>query len=66
MDPKAAGRSAITGRGGRGVWDFLSLKDRPKRGSFTSYPHLTLGVQAEFIEIAVTIPNGVAGLCVSG
>ena len=59
MDPKAPGRSAITGRGARSVWDFLSLKDRPKHGSFTSYPHLTLSVQAEFIEIAVTIPNGV-------
>lgn len=59
MDPKAPGRSAITGRGGRGVWDFLSLADRPKRGAFTSYPHLTLAVHADHLEVAITIPNGV-------
>lgn len=59
MDPGAPGRSAITGRGGSAVWDFLSLRDRPKGGSFTSYPHLTLGVHADHLEVAVTIPNGV-------
>jgi hypothetical protein len=61
MDPKAPGRGAITGRGGSGVWDFLSLVNRPKRGAFTRYPHLTLGVNAEHLEVAVTIPNGVIG-----
>ena len=59
MDPTAPGRSAITGRGQRAVWDFLSLIDRPKRGLFTSYPHLTLAVHADHLEVAVTIPNGV-------
>ena len=59
MDPAAPGRSAITGRGQRAVWDFVSLVDRPQGGSFTSYPHLTLGVQADQLEVAVTIPNGV-------
>ena len=28
MDPIAPGRSAITGRGGKVVWDFLSLADQ--------------------------------------
>ena len=58
-DPKARGRGAITGRGENLVWDFLSLKDRPKRGAFTSYPHLTLSVHADHLEAAITIPNGV-------
>jgi hypothetical protein len=59
MDPSAAGRSAITGRGDRGVWDFLSLVDRPRSGPFTSYPHLTLSVTADYLEAAITVPNGV-------
>jgi hypothetical protein len=59
MDPTAPGRGAITGRGGNAVWDFLALKDRPKRGLFTSYPHLTLAVHHDYLEVAVTIPNGV-------
>ncbi len=59
VDPVAPGRSAITGRGERGVWDFLSLADRPKRGSFTSYPHLSLAVHEDYLEAATTIPNGV-------
>lgn len=58
-DPKASGRPAITGRGGRVVWDFLPLTDRPKRGAFTAYPHLTLGLHADHLEVALTIPNGV-------
>jgi len=59
MDPAAPGRGAITGRGEGAVWDFLSLVDRPKRATFTSYPHLTLSVQADHLDVAITIPNGV-------
>jgi hypothetical protein len=59
MDPKAPGRSAITGRSEKAVWDFLSLRDRPKRGAFTSYPHLTLAIKADHLEAAITIPNSV-------
>lgn len=59
MDPKAPGRSAITGRGENAVWDFLSLRDRLKRGAFTSYPHLTLAIKPGHLEAAITIPNGV-------
>jgi hypothetical protein len=59
VDPKAPGRSAITGKGGNAVWDFLLLRDRPKRGTFTGYPHLTLSVVADNLEVAITIPNGV-------
>ena len=59
MDPRASGRSAITGRGENAVWDFLSLRDRPKRGAFTGYPHLTLAIKPDHLEAAITIPNGV-------
>lgn len=59
MDPSAAGRGAITGRRGTAVWDFLSLKDRPRRASFTRYPHLTLSIHADELIAAITIPNGV-------
>lgn len=59
MDPDAPGRSAITGRRGKVVWDFLSLKERPSR-VFTAYPHLTLAIHAESVEVSITIPNGVA------
>lgn len=59
MDFAAPGRGAITGRGGRAVWDFLSLADRPKRGAFTSYPHLTLAAHENHLEVSITIPNGV-------
>jgi len=59
MDPKAPGRSAITGRGQNAVWDFLSLRDRPKSGAFTSFPHLTLAIRPDHLEAAITIPNGV-------
>lgn len=60
MDPLAPGRGAITGRAGRLVWDYLSLKDRPKSGPHTSYPHLTLAIHPDHVEAAITIPNGVA------
>ena len=59
MDPTAPGRGAITGRGGKSVWDILSLTDQPKGRSFTNYPHLTLGVHADHLQVAITIPNGV-------
>ncbi len=62
-DSAAPGRSAITGRGQGAVWDFLSLVDRPKRGSFTSYPHLTLSVQADHLSgYVVHLPWGTKGL----
>jgi len=59
MDPDAPGRGAITGRSGSSVWDFLSLRDRPEDSAFTKYPHLTLSVKADYLEVAITIPNGV-------
>jgi len=59
MNPKVQGRSAITGRHSDGVWDFLSLSTAKDAGSFTKYPHLTLGVGSHAVEAMVTIPNAV-------
>lgn len=59
MDPRAESRSAITGRDETGVWDFLQLADRPDKPSHTHYPHLTLGVHADHLEVQVSIPDRV-------
>jgi len=58
MDPAGTGRPAITGREGTAVWDFLPLREARDRCSFTSYPHLTLGVQDQRVHVIVTLPNG--------
>jgi hypothetical protein len=59
IDAKAPGRSAITGSRQSGVWDFIPLRDRPRNGLFTTFPHLTLSLDADRVEAAITIPNGV-------
>lgn len=59
MNPGAPGRSAITGRQGQGVWDFLSLAPSGDRAAFTSHPHLTLGIQSRAVEAMVTVPHRV-------
>jgi hypothetical protein len=59
MDPKGQGRTAIRGRTGRAVWDYLQLKGRPRQGAHTAYPHLTLAIHADHLEVSITIPNGV-------
>jgi hypothetical protein len=59
MDPDGEGRSAITGRVGSSVWDFLPLRDARGRGIFTACPHLTLSIQVQRFMIIVTLPNGV-------
>ena len=57
MDPEASGRSAITGKDADAVWDFLRLADSSGTESFTSFPHLTLGVGRLAAEAMVTFPN---------
>jgi hypothetical protein len=59
MDARGLGRGKITGRDAGHVWDYLSLRDRPTRGTFTSYPHLTVSMNAAYLGVAVTVPNGV-------
>lgn len=60
MDPAAPGRPAITGKDGKSVWDFLQLKNRPSRGSFTNFPHLTLSINDEGVAVHITIPSAVS------
>jgi hypothetical protein len=59
MNPAVPGRSAITGRQGSGVWDYLSLAPYGDKADFTSHPHLTLGIQSRAVEAMVTVPHRV-------
>jgi hypothetical protein len=55
MNPKAPGRTPITGRQAAGVWDVLLLSESIE--DFTKYPHLTLSVRSQDIAAMVTVPN---------
>ena len=61
VDPRGSRRSAITGRSGTGVWDFLPLKAARGATNFTAFPHLTISLRESEAEAAITIPNGVHG-----
>jgi hypothetical protein len=61
VDPQGARRSAITGRSGTAVWDFLPLRAARGARSFTAFPHLTIALRQADAEAAITIPNGVKG-----
>jgi hypothetical protein len=58
IDRERPGRPAITGRGAAPVWDFISLRAARRSRNFTAFPHLTLALHPEFVEAAVTVPNG--------
>lgn len=70
MDPDSPGRDRIPGEGGTYIWDFLSLRGRPAGKGHTRFPHLTLAIHTDHLEIAVSIPDkippelrrGLAGL----
>jgi hypothetical protein len=59
MDPKSAGRGAITGRESDSVWDYLSLRQGRGDETFTHYPHLTLAIKADMLLVIVTVPHGI-------
>ncbi len=59
IDPHLPTRAAITGQQSSYVWDYLRIQESKKVKAFTKYPHLTLGIHAEFVNIGLTIPNGV-------
>ncbi len=61
VDPHGERRSAITGRTGSRVWDFLPLEAAQSAASFTDYPHLTMGINRDYAVAAITVPNGVRG-----
>jgi hypothetical protein len=55
----AVGRGSITGSASSGVWDYLPLVKTPIHESFTSYPHLTIGIHTDFVHTLLIVPNGV-------
>ena len=57
MDPAGRGRKAITGKGSRAVWDFLSLRTAAGRRQHTETPHLTLSISDERVWAHLTCPN---------
>jgi hypothetical protein len=61
VDPSGEGRPAITGRGSDAVWDFLPLAKARNATQFTAFPHLSLGMNTEVANAAITVPNGVKG-----
>jgi hypothetical protein len=61
VDPNGKRRSAITGRGTDAVWDFLPLTVARNAKQFTSFPHLTMGINRSRAIAAATVPNGVKG-----
>jgi hypothetical protein len=71
IDPNSPGRGAITGRQSDSVWDFIGFAKTRNAGVFTNFPHLTIGIHADRVEVYVTVPNGIkpslrAGLLGSG
>jgi hypothetical protein len=60
VDAENPGRGAITGAKGRHVWDFIGFLGAHGKDAFTSYPHLTIGVQDDRLEAMLTVPNGVS------
>lgn len=59
MNPKGGGRSAITGKNGIAVWDFLRLRSSSGDNAFTHDPHLTLVISHDRVRAMITVPNGI-------
>lgn len=61
VDPDGSRRSAITGRIGDAVWDYLQLKGADASKVFTAFPHLTMSINRKQAVASVTVPNGIKG-----
>jgi hypothetical protein len=61
VDPEGKRRTAITGQGTDGVWDFLPLSVARDAVQFTAFPHLTISLNRRHAIAAITVPNGVRG-----
>lgn len=59
INPAALGRPAITGQKADSVWNYLSLVNGAGEDVFTKFPHLTLGINVNSVEVTVTVPNAV-------
>jgi len=55
----AGGRSAITGKGQSGVWDYMPLQDAINVDSHTLYPHCTIAIRRDNVFVLVTMPHGI-------
>src|SRR5262249_2334070 len=62
MDPASPGRGAIKGDGAPYVWDFVRLTDHPAGKAHTGFPHLTLAVHGDHLEVAISIPDGMSAI----
>ena len=58
-DLTAPGRSAITGQGRSGVWDFIPIAHAHRAKNHTQYLHLTRAISEKSVAVFVTIPNGI-------
>lgn len=63
IDPACTGRPGITDEG-TFVWDFMSLRPSNSGDKFTIWPHLTLGIWIDKIDVMLTIPNGTKARCI--
>ena len=61
VDPDGKRRTAITGQGTDGVWDFLPLSAARDAEQFTAFPHLTISLNRRYAVASITVPNGVKG-----
>jgi len=61
MNPRGQSRKAITGKGSRAVWDFLSLRAATDARQHTEMPHLTLSIGDEAVWAHMTCPNQFRG-----
>lgn len=60
IDPEGSERQKITGKGIEPVWAYITLKPPEAIGSFTRWPHFTLGMSPDKVDAMVTIPNAVS------
>lgn len=61
VDPNGSRRTAITGRGGTAVWDYLPLKVARGAIIFTDFPHFTFALRQSVAAAGITVPHGVRG-----
>jgi hypothetical protein len=53
------GRSSITGRDTTSVWDFVQLSDAKTSANFKEFPHFTVGIHQEYLNVVVIVPHGI-------
>lgn len=58
IDLGRKGRTAITGKEGSAVWDFLWLRKAKGERRFEKYPHLALEIHREHVGAMLSLPNG--------